>query len=1479
MTTPSSGDLGPRLTVVEAAIVDLKARVAALEAAADGGSAGGVNTGAPAISGLQASNLTTTGVTLSGVVEPHGQAFTWRFEYGPTTAYGLVAPSATPVNVAPVADINSTTSVLRQGSSTGLPLYLTGVNVWGILDSGNSTGTDQYTNRALIATTLRAWNVNWVRMRLYATDYNAGSPLSQAAYIQQIVDWRDTLRAQGILTCFCWWDAHDGAHSGAAWATDYSLAFPMMNAVVAALGQDPYVFYEPFNQPNGVTDDQWDTAMRATIANFRTTASYKGLLVIDTNAFSRTYDDTRMGGIESYDSTLTGTGQANIAFARIDYPSDYSGGTFNSSTWTAANGGSARNHIIIEAEYGVNVGGVTTLPFGLDASNFFASQIHAQANLAGAAAFVWRGPGNIVGTDDVTPTTWGGYVENSFLGVAAGSIIPVYGSVSSGTGTSVGTGQQTVSTPIAGLAVNSVYHYRLRAINGTATTYSPDATFATQGTPGVPTITYDHSVEDTATTPNLVTNSTFEANLTGWSTGGVTPAPTLAQSATQVHFGSNSMRVTFATAAAFSGAQTTVTGLTIGREYLASGWVYVASGPGVQIGVSGGVTGGSSTVPTWTQIFCTFTATATSHIIQVLSKGATTSGQVAYVDDVVVSDHSADYVQYLGTSWTHCVGCLPTVPDSSFYYGYTPGEDVTIRFFGSRLVIYAPSDTSGAAAAVVRVDGAVAGSANYFTSGTPANGVRFDTGNLGNADAHHTVSIIVPSTTNKIVTFDHAEVYQLTAGGATVGAPIVAANAATSVTSTSAVLSGTVDPNGAATTWRFEYGTTTSYGNLAPAPDAAVPVGAAANVSQAITGLAVGSVYHYRLHATNSSGSTNTVDGTFTTSASTVTTGRITRSGKTLQLNGKQYKFAGMNWDQAVSCGPAGSQPTGMQANQYFAELNARSMTRIWVMPGDDLTNYDTVFSAAQANGQYLAVTLFNSTPACTNYTPNYATPLNSTEANWIDQVCARHANSPNVAMYEICDEADEANSNVGNWYEAVAARIKQNDPLALVGTGGGNVSNNSGTIAAFVAGAHVDLISYHDTYSPAGTLGPRAGTFTNASEAAGKPWYMGARGFAGTGGDTGDLTANGTRLTTEYGLYLSQADCAGYLYSDFKLAQPSTATATFGNGLWNAAKTYSNAAFNGGSGGVTPSSTFWPYGGSSDTNTEATTDAWQANMGSGRPVTACLVYQTRDAGWENLTNLNSGQPAAFKNKTRTLIIQMSPFPSNVGATYSALVSGAYDSHWAAYGQQLLNRENAGFPPAIVSIAWEMNGTYFFWGGGGGSTHFSSSAQYVAAYRRIVNALRSTYPNVQTAWAINGHNSNPQANSDELYPGDSYVTFRGGDWYNQADGNPQTEAAFTTEANHVDGIRGQLARVRAGAPDARGRPKKLIVPEWGINAGQANPGDHADWITWMFNVFKDANSTGHMGPETYFNYHSGSAFDIYYTHPLSHARYKALYKP
>jgi hypothetical protein len=95
------------------------------------------------------------------------------------------------------------------------------------------------------------------------------------------------------------------------------------------------------------------------------------------------------------------------------------------------------------------------------------------------------------------------------------------------------------------------------------------------------------------------------------------------------------------------------------------------------------------------------------------------------------------------------------------------------------------------------------------------------------------------------------------------GAPVVTTKPATNVTASSATLNGSLDPHGLTTSVHFQYGATTSYG-LTTAPQSHSG-NTYLNISANISGLSASHVYHFRIVATNSAGTRNGSDRTFTT--------------------------------------------------------------------------------------------------------------------------------------------------------------------------------------------------------------------------------------------------------------------------------------------------------------------------------------------------------------------------------------------------------------------------------------------------------------------------------------------------------------------------------------------------------------------------------------------------------------------------------------
>lgn len=133
----------------------------------------------------------------------------------------------------------------------------------------------------------------------------------------------------------------------------------------------------------------------------------------------------------------------------------------------------------------------------------------------------------------------------------------------------------------------------------------------------------------------------------------------------------------------------------------------------------------------------------------------------------------------------------------------------------------------------------------------------------------------------------------LSAMPALAAAPTAVTGDASALTDTQASLAGTVNPQGKLTSYAFQYGRTTAYGQQT----ALTPAGSDARdtpVRADLAGLTPGTDYHYRVIATNADGTTVGADRTFRTTgtapapppAPSVTTGGADVNGASATLSG-----------------------------------------------------------------------------------------------------------------------------------------------------------------------------------------------------------------------------------------------------------------------------------------------------------------------------------------------------------------------------------------------------------------------------------------------------------------------------------------------------------------------------------------------------------------------------------------------------------------
>ena len=188
--------------------------------------------------------------------------------------------------------------------------------------------------------------------------------------------------------------------------------------------------------------------------------------------------------------------------------------------------------------------------------------------------------------------------------------------------------------------------------------------------------------------------------------------------------------------------------------------------------------------------------------------------------------------------------------------------------------------------------------------------------------------------------------------------PSVTTTAATNITTNSARLNGTVNPNGTTTNYSFEYGISTSYGST-------VTNGSELNgnedfvVHYDLTGLVANTTYHYRITASNAGGITNGSDQTFTTNS----------SGNDIDLEWRTLSVVTFDWETGILLNSTllvrnnGNTASGAHESQLFLSVDKNiessdialgDLISFPSIPAGDSVSVSTSFTVPSAmNGIY----------------------------------------------------------------------------------------------------------------------------------------------------------------------------------------------------------------------------------------------------------------------------------------------------------------------------------------------------------------------------------------------------------------------------------------------------------------------------------------------------------------------------------------------
>ena len=185
--------------------------------------------------------------------------------------------------------------------------------------------------------------------------------------------------------------------------------------------------------------------------------------------------------------------------------------------------------------------------------------------------------------------------------------------------------------------------------------------------------------------------------------------------------------------------------------------------------------------------------------------------------------------------------------------------------------------------------------------------------------------------------------------------PVVSTGSATSPTYEGATVNATVNPEGALTSYYFEYGLTTSYGSKQPASAQDIGSGyGTLALSQALAGLSEGTTYHYRVVATSAEGTSKGADKTLTTTMPTVAFQASNKELWTYSTPGSG-KATGLGMlsgtSPAIAASPGGGYAAAFQANNN--ELWTYSSAGTWKGTGFAVKAATSPSIAVMADGSY----------------------------------------------------------------------------------------------------------------------------------------------------------------------------------------------------------------------------------------------------------------------------------------------------------------------------------------------------------------------------------------------------------------------------------------------------------------------------------------------------------------------------------------------
>jgi len=293
---------------------------------------------------------------------------------------------------------------------------------------------------------------------------------------------------------------------------------------------------------------------------------------------------------------------------------------------------------------------------------------------------------------------------------------------------------------------------------------------------------------------------------------------------------------------------------------------------------------------------------------------------------------------------------------------------ITLDTTSPTVIISSP--TSGSTYTATSSTISLGGSASDNSSGISSVSWSNSRGGNGTATgtASWSVSSISLSTGDNVITVtakdgannSGTDTLQVTySGGTTVSVPTVSTGSASSVTTSSATLNGTVNANGGTTTAWFNYGTTS--GSYTGTSSTQTVTGSSnTTVSIGITGLSSGTNYYYRIAAQNSAGTSYGSEASFTTSSAATPTPTPTPStsdttAPTVTITSPTSGSTYTTTSSAITLSGTASDNSGSISSVKWSNSKGgsgtASGTTSWTISGISLSSGENVITVTATDG------------------------------------------------------------------------------------------------------------------------------------------------------------------------------------------------------------------------------------------------------------------------------------------------------------------------------------------------------------------------------------------------------------------------------------------------------------------------------------------------------------------------------------------------